>query len=132
MRIVQKSSAMQTLAARWKRGGVKIGFVPTMGFLHDGHMSLVRQARRRVGKKGIVVVSIYVNPTQFGPKEDLAKYPRNLPRDLELCRAQNVDVVFTPTERKCIRQDRRVALTGRRSAPSLPISALTLSRKIWR
>jgi pantoate--beta-alanine ligase len=87
---------MQKLALRWKRGGVKVGFVPTMGYLHDGHMSLVREARRRVGKNGIVVVSIYVNPTQFAPTEDLSKYPRDLERDLKLCRAEGVDVIFTP------------------------------------
>lgn len=87
---------MQKQALRWKRGGVKVGFVPTMGYLHDGHMSLVREARKRVGKSGIVVVSIYVNPTQFAPTEDLSKYPRDLQRDLKLCRAEGVDVIFTP------------------------------------
>jgi len=70
--------------------------VPTMGYLHDGHLSLVRQARQRVGQSGKVVFSIYVNPTQFGPTEDLAKYPRDLKRDLKLCRAEGVDVVFVP------------------------------------
>lgn len=69
-----------------------------MGYLHDGHMSLVRAARRRVGKTGIVVVSIYVNPTQFAPTEDLAKYPRDLQRDYELCRAEGVDAVFLPDD----------------------------------
>ncbi len=67
-----------------------------MGYLHEGHLSLMHMARQQVGKKGRVVVSIYVNPTQFGPAEDLAKYPRNLKRDLQLCRAAGVDVVFTP------------------------------------
>jgi pantoate--beta-alanine ligase len=89
---------MQKSALRWKRTGVKIGFVPTMGYLHDGHMSLVREARKRVGKKGVVVVSIYVNPTQFAPTEDLSKYPRDLTRDLKMCRAEGVDVVFTPSD----------------------------------
>jgi pantoate--beta-alanine ligase len=69
-----------------------------MGYLHTGHLSLVREARKRVGKNGKVVVSIYVNPTQFAPTEDLAKYPRDLKRDLKLCREANVDVVFTPTD----------------------------------
>ena len=87
---------MQKLALRWKRDGVKVGFVPTMGYLHAGHISLVHEARKRVGKNGIVVVSIYVNPTQFAPTEDLAKYPRDLKRDLKLCRAASADVVFTP------------------------------------
>jgi pantoate--beta-alanine ligase len=89
---------MQKLALRWKRAGLATGFVPTMGYLHDGHMSLVRRARQAVGRRGLVVVSIYVNPTQFGPREDLAKYPRNLKRDLQLCRAAGVDVVFTPRD----------------------------------
>jgi pantoate--beta-alanine ligase len=96
MRIISQSAALQQQALRWKRGGVKVGFVPTMGYLHDGHMSLVREARKRVGKNGIVVVSLYVNPTQFAPTEDLSKYPRDLKRDLKLCRAEGVDVVFTP------------------------------------
>ena len=96
MRIVPTVAAMQKLARRWKRAGGKIGFVPTMGYLHDGHLSLVREARKRVGKSGVVVVSIYVNPTQFAPTEDLSKYPRDLQRDLKMCRGEGVDVVFTP------------------------------------
>ena len=91
---------MQTLALRWKRAGTRIGFVPTMGYLHAGHLSLVRRARRSVGKKGVVVVSIYVNPAQFGPKEDFCRYPRDLKRDLKLCREAGVDVVFTPSDQE--------------------------------
>jgi pantoate--beta-alanine ligase len=98
MRIIPTANAMQKLALHWKRAGVKIGFVPTMGYLHAGHLSLVKRARQAVGKSGKVVVSIYVNPTQFAPTEDLSKYPRDLKRDLKLCRAENVDVVFTPTD----------------------------------
>jgi pantoate--beta-alanine ligase len=89
---------MQRLARAWRRAGTRIGLVPTMGYLHAGHLSLVREARRRVGKHGWVVVSIYVNPTQFGPAEDLASYPRDLPRDARLCRAEGVDVVFAPDD----------------------------------
>src|ERR1035438_4122848 len=89
---------MQRLGRSWKRGGVRVGFVPTMGYLHAGHLSLVHEARKRVGKKSIVVVSIYVNPTQFAPTEDLAKYPRDLKRDLKLLRELNVDAVFTPSD----------------------------------
>ena len=69
-----------------------------MGYLHDGHMSLVRQARKVVGAEGRVVVSIYVNPTQFAPTEDLAKYPRDLTRDWTLCRAEGVDLIFLPDD----------------------------------
>jgi pantoate--beta-alanine ligase len=100
MQIVKSIAVMQRLAGKWRHAGIKIGFVPTMGYLHDGHMSLVRQARKRIGKKGIVVVSIYVNPTQFAPTEDLSKYPRDLKRDLKMCRAENVDVVFTPNDKE--------------------------------
>ena len=96
MRIILSAVAMQKVARSWKRRGVRVGFVPTMGYLHAGHLSLVKRARQAVGKNGQVVVSIYVNPTQFAPTEDLAKYPRDLKRDLKLCRDAGVDVVFTP------------------------------------
>jgi pantoate--beta-alanine ligase len=69
-----------------------------MGYLHEGHASLMQRARRTVGPKGVVVVSIYVNPTQFAPHEDLAKYPRDFDRDRKICRAQGVDVIFAPIE----------------------------------
>ena len=117
MRIVPKVAAMQKLARRWKRAGVKIGFVPTMGYLHAGHLSLVREARQRVGKKGVVVVSIYVNPTQFAPTEDLAQYPRDLKRDLKMCHAVGVDIVFTPSDTEMYpgRQNRKSEIGNRKS-----------------
>jgi len=96
MRMVSSVAAMQRLAMEWKRSGSPVGFVPTMGYLHAGHVSLVRKARARVGKRGVVVVSIFVNPTQFAPTEDLASYPRDLQRDKKLCRDAGVDVVFVP------------------------------------
>lgn len=89
---------MQRLAKKWQRAGIKVGLVPTMGYLHVGHLSLVKRARKLVGKQGAVVVSIYVNPTQFGPSEDLSRYPRDLKRDLKLCRSESVDVVFAPSD----------------------------------
>jgi pantoate--beta-alanine ligase len=98
MQIIRSPQAMQHLAQRWRRRGVRLGFVPTMGYLHDGHLSLAREARRRVGRAGKVVLSIYVNPTQFAPAEDLSRYPRDLKRDLKLCRATGVDVVFVPDD----------------------------------
>jgi pantoate--beta-alanine ligase len=100
MRIVTSVAAMQMLARRWRRGNIRAGFVPTMGYLHAGHLSLVKRARQLVGKRGKVVVSIYLNPTQFGPNEDLARYPRNLARDKRLCRAEGVDVVFLPDDKQ--------------------------------
>lgn len=98
MRIVKSAAAMQRLAQRWQSQRRRVALVPTMGYLHEGHLSLVHRARRTVGARGIVVVSIYVNPTQFGPKEDLSRYPRNLARDKKLCRAAGVDVVFAPDD----------------------------------
>ncbi len=73
-----------------------IVLVPTMGALHDGHLALVKRARKLAGASGIVVVSIYVNPTQFGPREDLKKYPRPWPQDRKKCRDAGVDVIFRP------------------------------------
>ena len=98
MRVLRSIAAMQRLAQDWRRDSARIGFVPTMGYLHAGHLSLVREARRRVGRAGKVVVSIYVNPTQFAPTEDLSRYPRDLKRDLALCRKEGVDVVFVPND----------------------------------
>ncbi len=68
-----------------------------MGALHEGHLALVRRARKLAGKQGLVIVSIFVNPTQFGPKEDFSKYPRPFARDAELCRKNGVDLIFNPT-----------------------------------
>lgn len=77
-----------------RAGGRRIGLVPTMGYLHEGHLALVDLARR---KSDSVVLSIFVNPLQFGPAEDLARYPRDLPRDRALASARGVDLLFTPT-----------------------------------
>lgn len=96
MQIIRSARKMQNLALRWQRTGLRVGLVPTMGYLHAGHLSLVQRARRQVGRRGKVVVSIYVNPTQFGPAEDFSRYPRDLQRDARLCRAAGVDIVFTP------------------------------------
>src|SRR5262245_23160533 len=73
--------------------GLTVGFVPTMGALHEGHASLIRLARRECG---FVVVSVFVNPAQFGPNEDFDRYPRTLPGDLALCEREGADLVFVP------------------------------------
>ena len=91
---------MQRLARSWQQDGVRVGLVPTMGYLHPGHISLVHRARALVGRRGQVVVSIYVNPTQFGPKEDLSRYPRDMERDARLCREADVDVIFAPDDKQ--------------------------------
>jgi pantoate--beta-alanine ligase len=93
MKIIKEISEMQTWSNDTRRKDQTIGFVPTMGFLHEGHLSLIRLIRQ---KCDLLVVSIFVNPTQFGPGEDLAKYPRDFKRDEVLCREENVDVIFYP------------------------------------
>jgi pantoate--beta-alanine ligase len=98
MRIVKSVAAMQRLASKWRRAGARVGLVPTMGYLHAGHLSLARRARQSVGGAGQVVVSIFVNPTQFSPTEDFSRYPRDLARDAAMCRAEGVDVIFAPSE----------------------------------
>ena len=93
MDIIHDATAMQHRAIGLKREGRRIGFVPTMGFLHEGHLSLMREAGRHAD---VLVASIFVNPTQFGPGEDLEAYPRDAQRDERLCRDTGVDVLFFP------------------------------------
>src|SRR5690348_16336910 len=77
----------------YRSSGLRVGFVPTMGFLHEGHRALIDES---VSRCGITVVSIFVNPTQFGPNEDLDRYPRALKQDHELCRKAGVNLLFVP------------------------------------
>ena len=95
MRVIRSVSAMAAWSDRLHREGVTIGFVPTMGALHDGHRSLIRKARLACDA---VVVSIFVNPSQFGPRDDFSRYPRPFRHDLSLCRAEDADIVFAPTQ----------------------------------
>lgn len=94
MRLISSIAEMKTFARQIHAGGKSLALVPTMGALHDGHLSLVRQAQRQCDA---VVVSIFVNPLQFGPAEDFSRYPRNLDADLEFLRPFNVEAVFTPS-----------------------------------
>ncbi len=94
MKLIRTVSDMQKFSLDCKRKNQTIGFVPTMGSLHEGHLSLIRLAKKR---SDIVVVSIFVNPLQFGKGEDFDKYPRNLDRDAELLHKEGVDVLFYPS-----------------------------------
>ncbi len=94
-------------AAREKLGGPVV-LVPTMGALHDGHLALLRRARELTRRSGAVAVSIFVNPLQFGPNEDLDKYPRTLDADLAACEAEGVDLVFAPSVREMYPQEQLV------------------------
>ena len=94
MRLLHTIPETRETLARARARGWKIGFVPTMGALHEGHMTLVRRARTECG---FVVVSVFVNPTQFGPSEDFENYPRTLVEDAEKCRMADVDLIFAPS-----------------------------------
>ncbi len=93
MDVVKTISEVRKIVKAWKREGESVGFVPTMGYLHEGHQSLIKAARAANDK---VVVSIFLNPMQFGPNEDLASYPRDLERDKEKCLEAGADLIFAP------------------------------------
>ncbi len=93
MEVVREIERARGAVCAARDAGQRVGFVPTMGALHEGHLSLIRRARRECN---FVVVSIFVNPTQFGPNEDLDRYPRPFQRDVQLCAREGVDLVFAP------------------------------------
>ncbi|KUG24109.1 pantoate--beta-alanine ligase [hydrocarbon metagenome] len=93
MKVIESAKKMQSYSESLRNQGQKIAFVPTMGYFHEGHLCLMKEAKKMAD---FVVVSIYVNPTQFGPKEDLSKYPRDFDRDLKMAESVNADVIFYP------------------------------------
>ncbi len=95
MKVIKSIKEMQTYSESLRLLGKKIAFVPTMGYFHEGHLALMKEAKKIAD---CVVVSIYVNPTQFGPKEDLTKYPRDFDRDLKMAESVNADVIFFPPD----------------------------------
>ena len=97
----QAPPSMKKYCRTLQKTGCSIGFVPTMGYFHDGHIALIRKARQQNDE---VVVSIFINPMQFGPNEDSGSYPRDLPRDMDVCRDEGVGAVFIP-ETKDLYQD---------------------------
>ena len=97
MKVINSIAQMQSFSESLRLQGKKISFVPTMGYFHEGHLDLMRVAGKMAD---CLVVSIYVNPTQFGPKEDLSKYPRDFDRDYKMAESVNVDVIFYPPDRE--------------------------------
>ena len=93
MQIVSTVEEVRKQVKKWREEGLSVGLVPTMGYLHEGHKSLIDKA---VEQNDRVVVSIFVNPMQFGPTEDLESYPRDLKKDAALCEAAGVDIIFHP------------------------------------
>jgi len=102
MQLVRKIEEIKAITRGAAREGKSVGFVPTMGYLHEGHISLMKKAR---AENDFLAVSIFVNPTQFGPTEDLDSYPRDLERDLRLCEEAGVDAVFAPEPGEMYPQD---------------------------
>ncbi len=95
MIVTNSMEEVRSFVKEKKKEGLSVGFVPTMGYLHEGHASLLKESTR---ENDITILSIYVNPTQFGPNEDLSSYPRDMERDCKIAEEEGVDLVFTPTD----------------------------------
>lgn len=115
-KVIQTVSEMQQITQELKRTGKTIGFVPTMGALHEGHLSMMR---RSVEENDITVISVFVNPLQFGPNEDFDAYPRQIDQDVALVEAINVDYVFHPKSRRNVPKRAKCHIKGRTSSGSL-------------
>ena len=102
MKIIESIKPMQAQSLDWKRGGFKVGVVPTMGALHEGHLSLIDLIKPHVDK---IIVTLFVNPTQFGEGEDFSKYPRTFEEDCAKCRERGVDALFFPSNEEMYDQD---------------------------
>ena len=102
MKVVGTIKEVRELVKEWKKNGETVGFVPTMGYLHEGHGSLITKARENNDK---VVVSIFVNPMQFGPTEDLESYPRDLEKDSKFCESLGADLIFHPEPEEMYHED---------------------------
>ena len=108
MKTFARAVSMQSQALSWRASGRKIALVPTMGALHAGHAGLVLRARKEVGQEGRVVVSVFVNPAQFSPEEDLDAYPRSEKADRKLCRRTGADALFLPRSAREIYPDKTI------------------------
>ena len=116
MTVIKSIKEMQAYAESLRLLGKKIAFVPTMGYFHEGHLALMKEAKKMAD---CVVVSIYVNPTQFGPKEDFSKYPRDLDRDLKMAESVNADVIFYPPDDEMYLANYQTYVNVERVTPNL-------------
>lgn len=116
MKIINSIAATQRLADELRASGKKIGLVPTMGYLHEGHLSLVDAAKN---KSDVVIMSVYVNPTQFAPTEDLASYPRDMERDRKLAEERGVDFILAPSDKEMYPEEHLAFVTLEKVAHAL-------------
>lgn len=116
MNVVTTIAQLKEIVLATKKEGKTIGLVPTMGYLHEGHLTLATQARQ---ENDLVIMSIFVNPTQFGPNEDFESYPRDLPRDVKLAESVGVDIIFAPSVEEMYPTDGGIRIQAGRQATLL-------------